>query len=192
MLWLILGLALFLGVHSVRIVADEWRSRQLTALGMSAWKGIYALLSVVGFALICYGYGQSRHAPVVLWTPPLALRHATALLMLVSLVLLAAAYVPRNRIKAHLGHPMVAGVKVWAFAHLLSNGNLGDVVLFGAFLVWAILSFLAARRRDRVQGVAHPGGTPGGTATAVGAGAVAWVALAFWLHAPLIGVRPFG
>lgn len=189
---LILGLGLFLGVHSVRIVADGWRTRQLAALGEGVWKGGYALLSVVGFVLVCYGYGQSRHAPVVLWTPPLGLRHVTGLLMLVSLVLLAAAYVPRNRIKAKIGHPMVVGVKVWAFAHLLSNGNLGDVVLFGAFLVWSIASYLAARRRDRAQGMAYAAGTPGGTATAVGVGAAAWVVLALWLHAPLMGVRPFG
>lgn len=189
---LILGLLVFLGVHSTRIVADGWRTAQLKRLGEGPWKSIYSLLSLASFALIIWGFGLARHAPVVLWTPPVAMRHVAALLTLIAFILLAATYVPRNAIKAKVHHPMVLAVKVWAFAHLLSNGTLADVVLFGAFLVWAAASFTAARKRDRAANTRYPAGTPAGTATAVVVGAAVWAAFAFWLHGLLIGVRPFG
>jgi len=188
---LILGLLVFLGVHSTRIFADGWRAAQLKRLGEGAWKGIYSLLSLAGFALIVWGFGLARQEPVVLWTPPVAMRHVAALLTLIAFVLLAAAYVPRNAIKARVHHPMVLAVKVWAFAHLLANGKLADLVLFGAFLAWAVVCFIAARKRDRAAGTQYPAGTPGGTAAAVVAGAAAWAAFTFWLHGALIGVRPF-
>ncbi|MBK7793693.1 MAG: NnrU family protein [Betaproteobacteria bacterium] len=189
---LIAGLLLFLGTHSLRIVADPWRARRIAQLGEGPWKGIYALVSLAGFALIVWGYGVARGAPVVVWTPPTWTRHLASLLTLPAFVLLAAAYVPGNRIKAAIGHPMVAGTKVWAFSHLLANGNLADVVLFGAFLAWAIADFVSARRRDRVAGTARPAGTTGRTLVAAGVGIVAWGVFAFLLHGPLIGVRPFG
>ena len=144
---LILGLILFLGMHSVRVFADDWRSAQIRRVGPQAWKGIYSVLSVAGFVLLVWGYGEARSAPVVLWTPPTGLRHLAALLTLVTFVLLAAAYVPGTRIKRAVGHPMVAGTKAWALAHLLSNGTLADVLLFGGFLAWAVLLFIASRRR---------------------------------------------
>ncbi|HEY5291501.1 MAG TPA: NnrU family protein [Burkholderiales bacterium] len=189
---LILGLLVFLGVHSTRIVADDWRAAQLKRLGESAWKGIYALLSLAGFGLIIWGFALARQQSMVLWMPPVAMRHVAALLTLIAFVLLAAAYVPRNAIKSSLHHPMVLAVKVWAFAHLLANGKLADLVLFGAFLAWAVVCFIAARKRDRAAGTQYPAGTPGGTATTVVVGAAAWAVFAFWLHAALIGVRPFG
>jgi uncharacterized membrane protein len=189
---LILGLVVFLGVHSTRIVADDWRAAQLKRLGAGAWKGIYSLLSLAGFGLIIWGFGLARQEPVVLWMPPAAIRHVAGLLTLIAFVLLAAAYVPRNAIKSNVHHPMVLAVKVWAFAHLLANGKLADLVLFGAFLAWAVVCFIAARKRDRAAGTQYPAGTPGGTAIAVVAGVVAWAGFAFWLHAALIGARPFG
>ena len=192
MLYLVLGLVVFLGVHSVRIVADGWRTQMRTRLGEGPWKGLYSLASAVGLALIVWGYGLARQQPVALWAPPVGMRHAAALLTLVAFVLLAAAYVPRNALKARLHHPMVLGVKVWALAHLLSNGNLADVVLFGAFLLWAVLSFRAARQRDRVQGTVYAAGTTAGTIATVVVGAVAWAAFALWGHAWLIGVAPLG
>jgi uncharacterized membrane protein len=192
MLVLILGLVLFLGVHSVRIVADDWRSQTIGQRGEGLWKGLYSLLSVVGLGLIVWGYGLARQQPVVLWVPPIAMRHIAALLTLFSFILLAAAYVPRNGIKSRLHHPMVIGVKVWAFAHLLANGNLADVVLFGAFLVWAALDFRAARGRDRAAQTVYPAGSASATAITVVIGVVAWTAFALWLHSVLIGVRPFG
>ena len=188
---LILGLVLFLGVHSTRIVADGWRSAMMARLGDNAWKGLYALLSLLGFALLVWGFGMARQQSVLLWSPPVAMRHVAALLTLIAFVLLAAAYVPRNAIKARLHHPMVLGVQVWAFAHLLANGRLADVLLFGSFLVWAALSFRAARARDRAAQPSYPAGSAAGTAMTVLAGIVAWAVFAFWAHGALIGVRPF-
>jgi uncharacterized membrane protein len=115
---LILGLILFLGMHSVRVFADDWRSAQIRRVGPQAWKGIYSILSLAGFVLLVWGYGEARSAPAVLWTPPTGLRHLAALLTLVAFVLLAAAYVPGTRIKRAVGHPMVAGTKAWALADL--------------------------------------------------------------------------
>jgi uncharacterized membrane protein len=189
---LLIGLVLFLGVHSVRVFADGWRSATIARIGAGAWKGAYTLASLAGFVLLVWGYAQARGAPVVLWVPPPGLRHAASALMLVSFVLLAAAYVPRNGIKARLHHPMVLATKVWALAHLLANGMLADVLLFGAFLVWAVLLFRASRARDRAQGVSYPPGTAGGTALTVVVGVAAAIVFALWLHGPLIGVRPFG
>jgi len=189
---LILGLVLFLGSHSVRILADPWRTRTIATHGDKPYKGLYTLISLAGFALIVWGYGLARHNPVVLWNPPRGMNHLAALLMVFSFILLVAAYVPRNAIKAKLHHPMVLGVKVWAFAHLLANGMLADVVLFGAFLMWAVFDFRAARRRDREGNVQYAAGTAKGTAIAVVGGLVAYAVFAFWLHGVLIGVRPFG
>jgi uncharacterized membrane protein len=146
---LILGLLLFLGAHSVRIFADGWRARQVARLGEGKWKGVYSVVSAIGFVLIVWGYGLARADPVFLWSPPLWTRHVAGLLTVPAFILLAAAYVPGNRIKAKVGHPMVAGVKVWAFAHLLANGTLAAVVLFGAFLVWAVAEFASARGGGR-------------------------------------------
>ena len=189
---LILGLVLFLGVHSVRIVADGWRTRMRERLGEGRWKGLYSLLSFAGLIFIVWGYGLARQDPVVLWAPPVAMRHAASLLTLAAFILLVAAYVPRNAFKARLHHPMVLSVKVWALAHLLSNGNLADVLLFGGFLLWAVLDFRAARLRDRAQGTSYPSGTLAGTAMTVVLGLVAWAAFAFWGHALLIGISPLG
>src|SRR5262249_55646681 len=130
--------------------------------------------------------------PIVVWSPPHWLQLVGALLTIPAFVLLAAAYVPRNQIKAAVGHPMVAGVKLWAFAHLLANGTLAAVVLFGAFLVWAIADFRSARRRDRAAGTRYPAGTIAQDAVAAVIGLVAWALFAFVLHGWLIGVRPFG
>lgn len=193
MSWLILGLVLFLGTHSVRIVADGWRSQTVARIGEKAWKGAYALISVLGFGLIIWGFGQARLDPVVLWVPPVAMRHIAALLMLIAFIMMAAVYVPGNAIKAKLKHPMILSVKVWAFAHLLANGKLADVVLFGAFMLWAVLCFRSARQRDRAAGIASPSSsTAMGTVLTVLVGAVLYAAFAFWAHKYLIGVSPMG
>jgi len=191
MIYLIAGLCIFLGVHSVRIFAEDWRTRTIARIGANPWKGVYSLVSIAGFVLLVWGYGAARQQGIVLYEPPLFTRHIAGLLMLVSLVLLAAAKVPRNHLKARLGHPMIIGVKVWAFAHLLSNGRLADVVLFGAFLAWAIADFIAARKRDRAAGTTYPAGNVLGTVITVVIGVVLWVAFVAGLHQWLIGVRPF-
>ena len=152
MTWLVLGLLVFLGAHSVRLVADDWRTAQLARIGEARWKGVYSLISVVGLGLIVWGYGQARGAPLALWPSPVWTRHLAAVLTLPVFVLLVAAYLPRSHIKAWIGHPMVAGVALWALAHLLANGNLADLALFGSFLAWAVADFVSARRRDRLVG----------------------------------------
>jgi len=189
---LILGLVLFLGVHSARIFAPGWPDRPGDRLGEGAWKALNSLLSLVGFAAIVWGYGQARLEPTVLWTPPPGMRHAASLLTLGSFVLLAAAYVPRNLFKARWGHPMLLGTKLWALAHLLANGNLADVLLFGGFLAWAVALFIVSRRRDRATGATYPAASRTGTAVTLLVGTAAWVVFAFWAHGVLIGVRPFG
>lgn len=189
---LILGLAVFLGVHAIRVFAGPWRDATRARLGEGAWKGGYSLLSLAGFVAICWGYGLARQAPVTLWVPPLGMRHAASLLTLGSFILLAAAYVPRNFFKARWGHPMLLATKLWAVAHLLANGTLADVLLFGGFLVWAVALFIVSRRSDRTQGTRYPAATLTGTAVTVMVGSAAWVLFALWAHALLIGVRPFG
>ena len=187
---LVLGLVIFLGVHSVRIVADDWRTRMRERFGAGTWKGLYTLLSLAGLALVVWGFGVAREQPVVLWTPPTGMRHLAGLLTLIAFILFAAAYVPGNGIKARVHHPMVAGVKVWALAHLLSNGMWVHQILFGAFLLWAVADFAAARRRDCRAASVYPPGRPLATWLTVLLGAAAWAAVAFWLHGMLIGIRP--
>jgi uncharacterized membrane protein len=189
---LILGLIIFFGMHSVRIVSDDFRTRQIAKVGARTWRAMYAAVSLVGFVLIVVGYGIARAEPVFLWNPPLWTRHVTILLTIPAFILFAASFVPGTRIRAKVGHPMVAGLKTWAFAHLISNGTLADILLFGAFLIWAIVDYASARRRDRKAGTVYLVGPVMRDVTAVVAGLVAWVVFAFWLHVWLIGVSPMG
>jgi len=200
---LILGLVLFLGAHSTRIFAENWRQAVLERLGEKAYKGVYTLVSLVGFGLIIYGFDQVRWDSPALWMPPVWVKHVAALLMLLSLVLLACAHAPRNAIKAKLHHPMVLSVKVWALAHLLANPRVADLVLFGAFLLWSVLNFRAARKRDRLAAaLAQETGEAGtllvpevsaaATWRAVGIGVVVWAVLLSRGHEWLFGVSPLG
>ena len=189
---LILGLILFLGVHSTRIFAEGWRQKTLGRMGEMSWKGIYTVIALAGLALIIWGFGLARQQPVVWWAPPVGLRHLNSLFTLVAFVFIAAAYVPRNHIKARLHHPMVLGVKLWAFGHLLATRTVADTVLFAAFLLWAILAFRAARQRDRAQGTVYASGSLGGSLATIALGIVGWAVFAFWLHAAWIGVAPLG
>jgi uncharacterized membrane protein len=191
MLVLIAGIVLFLGVHSTRIVAEGWREATIARVGEGPYKGLYSVVSIVGFALLVWGYALARQHAVVLWTPPVWARHLAAPLVLIAFVMLAAAYVPGNGIKARFHHPFVLGVKTWAFAHLLANGTLADLLLFGSFLVWAVFSFRAARQRDRVVGTVYPRGSTGKTLLTVLIGVLAFALFAFVLHERWIGVRPY-
>ena len=188
---LIAGLVLFLGVHSVAIVLPTFRVRAIHRVGEGAWKGLYALISLVGFVLICYGFGLARQAPVVLYSPPTWLRHITFLIMLPVFPLVLAAYLP-GRIKAAAKHPMLAAAKFWAFAHLLANGSLADVLLFGGFLAWAVVDRISVKRRStpQVLRTAPPG--PWNDAIAVVLGLAIYALLIGWAHVRLFGVSPLG
>jgi uncharacterized membrane protein len=191
MMLLIAGLILFLGAHSVRIFADDTRTTMIEKIGQNKWKGIITLLSIAGFALLIIGYQQARMNPMPLWEPPVWGRHLAILLNLFAAILITAAYVPGNSIKARIGHPMVASVKIWALAHLLANGNLVDLVLFGTFLIWAVLDFRISRKRDRTENVVRPAGTMSKNLLTVFIGVVIWAALLVYLHAYLVGVQPW-
>ncbi len=186
---LIAGLVLFLGVHSVGIVAPAFRARAIHRLGERGWKGLYALISLAGFVLICVGFAQARQAPVVLYSPPTWLRHVTFLFMLPVFPLLIAAYLP-GRIKTAAKHPMLAAIKFWAFAHLLANGTLADVLLFGGFLAWAVADRISMKRRSapQVLRTAPPGRW--NDAIAVVLGLAIYVLFIGWVHVRLFGVSP--
>lgn len=185
---LILGLIVFLGVHSIGIVADEWRSQKIAQMGELKWKVIYSLLSLVGLLLVIWGYAQATAAPNLLWKPPTWTRHLTMLLMIPAFILLVATYLPGSRIKAAAGHPMLLGVKIWALAHLLTNSTLADVILFGSFLVWSVVDFATCRRRDRRKGITRSAGSVQGDVLVSLVGIACWVVFAFYLHGLLIGV----
>jgi uncharacterized membrane protein len=191
MIILIAGLILFLGVHSIRIFADGWRSTQIQRMGAMPWKGLYASLSVAGFLLIIWGFGLARSSPLILWTPPSWGRHLAAALMLLAFLFLVAAYVPGNRLKTIVGHPMLVATKTWAFAHLLTNGTLADLVLFGSFLIWAIAEFAVSRRRDRLAGVSYPALSIGRDVLVIVIAVAAFIWFSLYGHEWLIGVRPF-
>jgi uncharacterized membrane protein len=187
---LIIGIAIFLGMHSISIVSPELRARAVASMGPNRWRGVYSLVSAAGFILILYGYHLARQAPVVLYMPPAWMRHLTLLLMLPVFPLIFAAYLP-GRIKTALKHPMLASVKFWAFAHLLSNGMLADVILFGAFLVWAICDRISFKHRPpQVIRTAAPGRF--NDAIAVIAGLGLYVFFILWAHVRLFGVSPLG
>jgi uncharacterized membrane protein len=187
---LIVGLIIFLGVHSVRLVAPDWRNAQIARLGANTWKLGYTALSLLGFGLIVWGFHLARPTPTVLWPRLPGMNHAAAGLMVIAFVLLAAAFVPRNHIRRVVGHPMVLSVKTWALAHLLANNTLADELLFGTFLLWAVIDYAALRRRDRAEGRAKPEASAAGTVATVVIGAIAAAVFAKWLHLWLIGVQP--
>jgi len=185
---LVIGLVLFLGIHSISIVAPGLRARAVASMGPNPWRGIYSLISAAGFALILWGFHLARHAPVVLYVPPAWMRYVTLLLLLPVFPLILAAYLP-GRIKATMQHPMLAAVKFWAFAHLLSTGLLADVLLFGAFLVWAVCDRVSLKRRPpQAIRTAPPGRL--NDLIAVIAGVAVYVLILLWAHARLFGVSP--
>ena len=189
MFLLCLGLVVFLGVHSIRLQSDRWRDLWIARAGEKGFKLQYSLVSAVGLILTMIGFGMAREAPLVLWTPWVGMRFLAALLTLMAFVLLAAAYVPGNAIKAKLHHPMILAVKVWALSHLLVNGSAVHMVLFGAFLVWSVLCFRVARQRDLRLQISYQAGKARATSLTVALGALAWSLFAFWGHGWLIGIR---
>jgi len=193
MLVLVVGLVIFLGVHSVSIVAPGWRTATVARLGERPWKGLYSLASAVGLALIIVGYGMARKDPVVLYTPPAALRHLALVLMLPVFPLLFAAYLP-GRIRAAAKHPFLLAVKFWALAHLLANGMLADVLLFGGFLAWAVADRISVKRRPAAQTREVPAAPPraANDAIALIGGLVVYAVFIIWAHRWIIGVSLLG
>lgn len=189
MLKLVAGLLIFFGAHSVRIFAPAWRDAMVSRLGAGGWKAVYSVVSIAGFVLIVGGYAQARLEPFVLYLPPAGLRHLTALLMLPVFPLLLAAYLP-GRIKGAVKHPMLAATKAWALSHLLANGMLADVLLFGSFLVWAVLDRISAGKRPAP--VATATGSLRNDVIAVVGGLVLYAVFVKWAHLRLIGVPVFG
>ncbi len=185
---LIVGLALFLGIHSVSIVAPAWRDAQLAQRGEAAWKGLYSVVSGIGLVLLIYGYGVARQAPTVLFTPPPELRHLALVLLLPVFVLLLAVYLP-GRIKTAAKHPMLLATKLWALAHLLVNGSLADVLLFGGFLAWAVADRISLKRRPARAVPALPA-RPANDVIAVVGGLVLYAVILLWAHAWAFGVAP--
>lgn len=185
---LIAGLLLFFAAHSISIVADPWRQRVAARWGELLWKSVYSLISLAGLVLIIWGYGLARQEPTVLYVPPVWLRHLTLLLMVPVFPLLLAAYLP-GRIQATVKHPMLAAVKLWALAHLLANGTLADVLLFGGFLVWAVVDRISMKRRVQRPVPGAPA-SRANDAIAIVAGLALYAAFFLWLHLWLIGVPP--
>jgi uncharacterized membrane protein len=188
MLYLILGLVLFLGMHSVEIFSSTLRANAIARMGERPWKALYAVVSIVGFVLIIWGYGQARQDPILLYAPPVWMRHLSALIMLPVFPLLLAAYLP-GRIKAALKHPMLAAVKFWALAHLLANGMLADVLLFGSFLAWAVADRISFKRRV-VRPIHTAPPSKLNDVIAVVAGLAIYVVFVMGLHVRLFGVSP--
>lgn len=185
---MVLGLVLFLGIHSISIFSVSWRDRMVAAIGEWPWKGIYSVLSLAGLVMISRGYELARMDPVYLYSPPLWLKHASLLLLLFVFPLLFAAYFP-GRIKAAVKHPMLLAVKIWALGHLLVNGTLADVVLFGSFLLWAGADRMSMKQREQR---AIPGAPPSraNDLIAVVGGVAVYVVFVLWLHQWLIGIKP--
>jgi len=185
---LVVGLIIFLGIHSLSIFASGVRDGAVAKLGAGPWRGIYSLISLIGFVLIIWGYGLARREPVLLYNPPFWTRHVTALLMVPVFPLLFAPYFP-GRIKAALKHPMLVAVKLWAVAHLISNGMLADVVLFGSFLVWAVADRISYKHRTPRPLKGAPPAARNDVIVVI-VGLVLYVLFVLWLHRMLIGVQP--
>ena len=192
MLIMIAGLLLFLGTHSIRMFANDWRTNFISNRGKNTYTGILSIVALLGVVLIVWGYGQARLEPNIIWEPPVWTKHIAALLLIPSFILLVASIVPGTKIKSLVGHPMVLGVKLWALAHLLANGMLVDIILFGAFLTWSVFNFSASRRRDKADGNTYPAVSISRDVIAVIVGIVFYGLFAAMLHNWLIGVKPFG
>jgi uncharacterized membrane protein len=186
---LILGLVIFLGTH-VFTLAREPRAALVGRLGEGPYKGLYSLLALAGIVLIAVGFGRYRaNAWVDVWSPPVFTRHLALLLVWLAFVALASAYLP-GRIKGALKHPMLAGVKIWALAHLLANGDLGSILLFGSILAWAVAARISVKRRDETKDHGGEAARPSARndVLAVVIGTAAFLIFAIWLHPLLIGV----
>ncbi|MFO1108866.1 MAG: NnrU family protein [Bradyrhizobium sp.] len=191
LLVMIAGLLVFMGAHTLT-TQRELRARIIASTGEGTYKILYSLASALGLALIVWGFARYRSDGMInVWQPPVAMKHITAALMLPAVILVAASYI-RGRIYATLKHPMLAGVKLWAAAHLLANGDLGSIILFGSFLAWAVFDRISLKRRTDAGGPPIPVGGTTNDVIAVAVGVVAYLALGFAFHPAVIGVPVFG
>jgi uncharacterized membrane protein len=188
---MILGLLLFFGVHTITM-RRELRARIVSGMGEGGYKIGYALVSAVGLALIVWGFARYRATGWIdVWTPPVVLKHIAVGLMLPAVIMVVASYI-RGRIYTTLKHPMLTGIKLWAAAHLLANGDLGSIILFGSFLGWAVFDRISLKHRTDGGAPPIPVGGPGNDLIAVAVGLVAYLALAFAFHPVVIGVPVVG
>jgi uncharacterized membrane protein len=185
----LVGLIIFLASHSCRIFAESWRNRMIDRIGEVKWKGSYTIISLLGFIIMVIGYGQARQETMVLWQPNTFLIYIALALNLVAFIFLAGSSPSNNAIRLKLKHPMILGAKVWALAHLISNGTLVDLILFGAFLSWAVLDFRSARKRPILMPEKADVSTKA-TLITIASGVILWVVFIFGLHQYLIGVSP--
>ena len=185
----LIGLIIFLGSHSTRIFAESWRNQIIDRIGEVKWKGLYTIISLIGFIIMVIGYGQARQSTVVLWQPNTFLIYIALALNLIAFIFLAGSSPSNNAIRLKLKHPMILGVKVWALAHLLSNGTLVNLILFGAFLIWAVLDFRSARKRPILIPEKAIVSTKA-TVITIASGVILWIIFIFGLHQYLIGVSP--
>ncbi len=187
-LYLLAGMAIFLGIHSTAIVAPAWRDQMAARLGEQPWKGLYGVISIAGFILMVWGYGQAKLEPMLVYSPPNWLRHIAAILMVPVFPLLLSTYFP-GRIKAAAQHPMLTATKLWAVAHLLANGMLPDILLFGGFLAWAVADRISLKRRPIRLVKALPERRFNDLIVVV-AGFALYVWFVAWAHYRLFGVSP--
>ncbi|MBT8580424.1 NnrU family protein [Polynucleobacter paneuropaeus] len=185
----LIGLIIFLASHSCRIFAESWRNHMIDRIGEVKWKGLYTIVSLVGFIIMMIGYGQARQNTLVLWQPNALLIYIALALNLVAFIFLAGSSPSNNAIRLKLKHPMILGVKVWALAHLISNGTLVDLILFGSFLLWAVLDFRSARKRP-IHMPQQAEISTKATMITIASGVILWLVFIFGLHQYLIGVSP--
>jgi uncharacterized membrane protein len=187
---LVLGLIVFFAAHTF-VTLRGARARLMAQMGQNSYRAIFAIIAIIGLALIIWGYGEYRaHEWVQIWSPPAFMRHITVGLMLFAVIFITAAFIP-SHIKMKLKHPMLASIKTWALAHLLSNGDLGSIILFGSFLLWGIYARIAAKRRGDLGATTAPAGWTNDVIVVV-VGIVIYLLLGFYFHPYVIGMPVFG
>ena len=187
MLYLILGLVIFIGIHLVRMVAPQWREAKIVAMGEGKWKGLYSLVSFASLGLIVWGYSIARPAAQQIFTPPTWAPHLVMLLMAIAFILMMAGNLPTGRIKQAVKHPFIASIKIWSFAHLLANGDMASLVLFGTFLVYSVWNRISLKRRGAPDPIANSSSSD---LIAIASGLLIWGIFVYWAHEWLFGVNP--
>ena len=187
MIYLVIGLIFFFAIHLIRILAPQWREARIAAMGENKWKGMYTIASLLSLVLLIWGYAQARYGAPILFTPPDWAPHLVILLMAIALILMMAGNLPAGRITQAVKHPFLTAIKIWAFAHLLANGDLASLIMFASFLAYAVFVRIAIKRR----GTSNPVATSSTSdIISIISGLAIWALLVFWLHDWLIGVNP--